>query len=318
MLFKLRQMEIFRAVMTTGSVSGAAKLLFVSQPAISRSIAYTEQKLGLVLFERSSGRLVPTPEAYQLLREVNTVYHSAIRVNELAFELATRSSGTLDLSANPCLGVSIMPEIISEFVTQNPDIKIRYRTSLSADMPMELLSKKVDLAVCALPLEHPNLHVAPLCKGQMVCILPTDHPLNKKQVLSLADVAAYPLVSYQTDSPFGLILAQEFERAGLEFRAGISVQRSDQACALVRRGGWVAIIDEFTVREQIWSGLVIRPLKETIPVQVSIVTSKHESLSTQARRFITTLQRSVMRNDEPKAPANRFTATQVACDGANP
>ncbi|CAJ3076526.1 LysR family transcriptional regulator [Burkholderia pseudomallei] len=63
MRLNLRQIEVFRAIMLTGSISGAAKLLHVSQPAVSRLISYAEQRLGLALFERIKGRLYPTPEA---------------------------------------------------------------------------------------------------------------------------------------------------------------------------------------------------------------------------------------------------------------
>lgn len=74
MKMNLRQIEVFRAVMLTGSISGASKLLFVSQPAISRLMAHTEQRLGLTLFVRTKGRLHPTPEARRLPGEVNAVY----------------------------------------------------------------------------------------------------------------------------------------------------------------------------------------------------------------------------------------------------
>ncbi|MBC7077924.1 MAG: LysR family transcriptional regulator, partial [Synergistales bacterium] len=66
----LRQIEIFRAVMITGSISGASKLLFVSQPAVSRLLSHTELRMGLKLFERVKGRLYSTPEARSLFKEV--------------------------------------------------------------------------------------------------------------------------------------------------------------------------------------------------------------------------------------------------------
>lgn len=84
MKLNLRQIEVFRAIMLSGSISGASKLLFVSQPAVSRLIAYTEQRLGLMLFERIKGRLYPTPEARRLFVEVTALYQNVQRVNEVA------------------------------------------------------------------------------------------------------------------------------------------------------------------------------------------------------------------------------------------
>ena len=98
MKLNLRQIEVFRAIMISGSISGASKLLFVSQPAVSRLIAYTEQRLGLMLFERIKGRLSPTPEARRLFVEVTALYQNVQRVNEVADNLAENREGQLRLS----------------------------------------------------------------------------------------------------------------------------------------------------------------------------------------------------------------------------
>src|SRR3954471_3643596 len=92
MPFNLRQIEVFRAVMVAQSISGAAKALHVSQPAVSRLISYTEQRVRLTLFERIKDRLYPTPEARRLFEEVGAVYNSVQRVNQVAEELITQSS----------------------------------------------------------------------------------------------------------------------------------------------------------------------------------------------------------------------------------
>ena len=92
MPMNLRQIEMFRAIMVTGSISGAARLLSVSQPAISRLLAYTEDRLGIALFERVKGRVQPTPEARQLFVGVDQVHQEVTRVNELAEELRRGSA----------------------------------------------------------------------------------------------------------------------------------------------------------------------------------------------------------------------------------
>ncbi|WP_268810299.1 LysR family transcriptional regulator, partial [Vibrio parahaemolyticus] len=70
----LRQLEVFYAIMQARTVSGAARLLHVSQPNVTRVLAHTEQQLGFALFERVKGRLVPTQEAKALLPEAEKVY----------------------------------------------------------------------------------------------------------------------------------------------------------------------------------------------------------------------------------------------------
>src|ERR687889_772283 len=84
----LRQIEVFRAIMLAGSVSGAGRMLHVSQPAISRMLALTEDRLGFRLFERQRTRLFPTDEARRLFSEVEGLYRGIERVNDLARNLA--------------------------------------------------------------------------------------------------------------------------------------------------------------------------------------------------------------------------------------
>ena len=88
MKFRLRQMEVFRAVMLTGSISGASRLLFISQPAVSRIVIHTEQTLGLALFNRVKGKLVPTLESEALFRQVDEFYQKALQIDEFARSLA--------------------------------------------------------------------------------------------------------------------------------------------------------------------------------------------------------------------------------------
>ncbi len=134
MKMNLRQIEVFRAVMLTGSISGASKLLYVSQPAISRLMSHTEQRLGLELFRRVKGRLHPTPEARRLLGEVNVVYEGIERVNEIAEDLATNRTGSLRISCSPNLGQTVLPRAIASFRAAHPAVRIVVRTQIPGNM----------------------------------------------------------------------------------------------------------------------------------------------------------------------------------------
>src|SRR5690606_16683963 len=104
MSLNLRQIEVFRAVMITGTIRGASELLFVSQPAVSRLLSHMEQRIGFPLFERIRGRLHATLEAKKLFHEVEVLYSGVQRVNELASELREHQEGILNLIASPSVG----------------------------------------------------------------------------------------------------------------------------------------------------------------------------------------------------------------------
>src|SRR5687768_1291094 len=88
-----RQLEVFRAVMTSGSASRASELLGVTQPAISRSVADLEAAVGFSLFDRVRGRLVPTPEGQMFFRDVNASFAGLDRLRSAAARIRDFGSG---------------------------------------------------------------------------------------------------------------------------------------------------------------------------------------------------------------------------------
>lgn len=290
MRLKLRQMEVFRAVMLTGSMNGAARMLFISQPAVSRLIAYTEQSLGLRLFERERGKLIPTSEAELLYQEIRPIYESLVKVDDFAHHLASHPKGLLKLCSSPSLAINYVPAAIARFTQTNPDVRLRFHATLLSDMAHELLSGKVDLAISVLPMDDPNLLVEPLSHGKMVCILPERHPLAARPRLSLQEVSEYPLVLYSRAIPFGELLNAAFEQAGVDRHSVVDIERAETACALVRRNVGMAIVDEFSVSGGSLPGIMVKPLKEDIPITVSLLRSRYARPNRHAQAFIQTIR----------------------------
>ncbi|HMO49314.1 MAG TPA: LysR family transcriptional regulator [Rubrivivax sp.] len=286
MKFRLRQMEVFRAVMLTGSINGASKMLFISQPAVSRIVSHTEQTLGFQLFNRTKGRLVPTPEGEALFREVDDFYQHALRVNDFATDLSHGPSGMLNLSSSPCLSYRMVPMAIARFVERYPRIRVNYHTTLLHGMAAEILSNKVDLVVSVLPLEHPHLKVETFSRGRMVCVVPDRHELALKDVVGLRDLVPYPLITHHPSIQFGRMVASAFEAAGLEIAPRIHVLQTEIACSLVRAGTGCAIVDEYSAAGGPWIGLQVRPLAEEIPLAPSIARTVFDRQGTHADKFI--------------------------------
>jgi len=286
MRFKLRQMEIFRAVMIAGSVSGAARMLFVSQPAVSKLLAHTETSLGMRLFHRVSGKLVPTADAIRLFEEVKKVYDAAQKVDTFVDNLLSRPSGQINVSCSPSLGLSLVPRIVKTFLQRYPDVRLHLHTTLIQDAPQELLSGKSDLAITVLPLRGPNLQVEPLRQGRMVCAVPQGHKLAARCLLSLHDLAGERMILYSPGIPFGQLIRNAFDHYGCPLPAAVDVPRAELACSLVRRNVGLALVDEFSVADGVWNGLAVLPLKEDIPIEVSLIRSRFALSSPEVENFI--------------------------------
>lgn len=283
MRFKLRHMEVFRAVMLTGSINAASKLLFVSQPAVSKLVSHIETTLGLRLFERSKGRLLPTSEAHALFREVEQVYQAAVRVDEFAHALALGPSSLLRVTCSASLAMSIVAPALVELKQKLPALTVSWQTTLMADMPMEVLSKEAEVAVAAMPVAHEHLENLPFMHGTMVCAMPKGHRLATRKSVALEDLVNESVVLFKRDIPFGTVISQACQQAGVDLKSTIDVMRADQALALAAGGLGVTIVDNFSTTG---TDLVVRPLREKIELTANFVYSRFAPPSRNASLFM--------------------------------
>ncbi|ABM31102.1 LysR family transcriptional regulator [Paracidovorax citrulli] len=306
MQFRLKQMDVFRAVMLTGTVKGAAAMLCQSQPAVSRSLAHTEQSLGLTLFQRTKGRLVPTPEAEALIEQVNPFFQHAIRINDFATSLRTASVGHLTVISSYCLSRGLVSRAVVRFMERHPKVQVQLRTSLLADMPKALLSEEADIAVAAVAMDHLQLQVQPLTEGRMVCVMQTGHPLAGADSVCFTDLAKHVVITPHPSIPFGQLLSAALERAGVSLDARVNVHNMDLACALVRAGAGLAIVDEFTVDGlDGMQGLATVALKEDVLIAPAVICSAHRAMRPCTESFLDALTEQAFMDRQRRSRVER-------------
>jgi DNA-binding transcriptional LysR family regulator len=285
MRFNLRQIEVFRAVMVTGSISGAARLLAVSQPAISRLLAYTEDRLGLKLFERVKGRVQPTPEARRLFAEVDQVHQGVVRVNNLAQELRERGTGGMHVVASPSVGQAFVPEAICLFRQHFPDVRIEFEILTLPELIARVSANRVDLALSVLPVDEPTIVDTIILEGSLRVIVPRGHELAQLSEITPADLAPYSLIGYGPQTPYGLHVEQALAASGTSVRFDTVVRFTPVACSLVQAGAGVGIVDEFVIRGGTWPKIEARPFLPHTRMHVHLLTSRLEPLSRVAQAF---------------------------------
>lgn len=289
MRMNLRQIEVFRAILLSGSISDAAKQLHVSQPAVSRLLSYTEQRLGLTLFERIKGRLYATPEANRLFQEVETVYQGVQRVNEVAEDLIENRAGHLRIGCSPSLGHDLMPRAISRFYEKYPDARITLETQTPRTLLQSVLTQRVELGLAFTMETHPSVSAQLLYQNKMVVALHERNPLTAKKSIHIKELLDQPLIGYSTEIPVGQLLRKMWLDAGLTARPRTVVTQLHVACALVQAGAGVALIDELTATGPVWTQIQVRPIKPRLAVPVSILHGTFAPLSRMAQAFIDTL-----------------------------
>ena len=286
----LRQIEVVRALLITGTIAGAARLLHVSAPGVSRLMKYTERSLRLRLFERRGGRYAPTPEATDIFEQINGVYK---KVDDLQFTLARFERGAdieFKLGSVPSISHVMVPRAIRRLRAAHPDLAFDVNILKIEEAIDYLLLGKGELVVMSYRLDHPGIDFLPLARGELVCIAPEDHPLARQEKVTAADIVRHPLIGIDPEDPYGRIMAGIFRSAGLPWNLIIKARFGMTVSALVKEGLGVAVIDQFTVADGGMRGLKVLPIAEPTVFETFVAVKADRALSRYADAFISLLR----------------------------
>lgn len=286
MRLNLRQIEVFRAIMVAGSISAAARMLSVSQPAVSRLLAYTEDRLQMKLFERVKGRVQPTPEARRLFAEVEDVYSGILRINDLALELRRHSIGSVRIVSSPSIAQIFVPKVIGRFRKSYPDIFVELEILTLRELVERVRTGRVDLGFTGMPVDDPTIAADRVAEGRMSVICHHNHPLASMSEVPIEQLAGHDVIGYHSQTPYGDIAARAIEQSGMDIPFNTVVRFSPTACALVQAGDSVAIGDDFLVGDRgAFPDLVARPLSPPMPIYISVLYSRLQPRSRLAVNF---------------------------------
>ena len=278
----LRQVEVIRAVMLRGTISGAAEHLGVSAPGISRLIKHTEESLGIRLFERRAGLFVPAVEAGPVFDQVREVYKGVENLQTALDSLQKGEDVRLAFASAPSVAQFVAARTIRVLRRRYPDLFIDLNILKIEETPDYLLLERGEFVIMSSPVRNPGIESVELAQGRVMAILPDGHPLADRAAVSIHDLANEPLIGVDPSDPYGEIIARPFVDAGLPLRQSIRGRFAQTVVSLVRHGLGVALIDEFSVAEVYMPGLVRRPLIEEVPVTIHAVWKKGRTLSTFA------------------------------------
>ncbi|MEE4452971.1 LysR family transcriptional regulator [Novosphingobium resinovorum] len=248
-MLTIRQIEIFHAVMVTKTVSGAARVLGTSQPGLSRMIGHMEDKLRFRLFDRTRGRLLPTPEAQALFREVEHVFKGFSDLEYVVQRLAKGVDRTFRVGASPSLGHSVVPQMLARLTGNYPEVTIQFDI-LSVEQAVDWLAlQRGDYALTVFPVDHPNVLSSRIGNGRMVCAVPAGHRLADRARITLGDIQGERIQSFRRETPHGQIIARMYEDVGEDLEVATYVRFAETAVAFVANGMGVALVDSFTAMQ---------------------------------------------------------------------
>ena len=188
------QLETFLEVARHASFSRAAEKRFRTQPAISSQIRSLEEEVGSKLFDRSGGKVALTAPGkvfQKFAEETLAARKEAIRA---VAETERIPRGEIVVSANEGTCLHVLPEVFAHFKKQYPDVSVNVKRADYGKILEWVADNTVDFGVVSLPINDNRLTVVPIHRDELVAITPSAHPLARAKSVTIADVAAYPLV----------------------------------------------------------------------------------------------------------------------------
>ena len=307
-MMTLRQIEVIRAVMVTGTIGGAAKLLNVSAPGISRLVKYTERSLGVRFFQRQNGRYFPTLEAQSIFEQINGVYKKVDDLTEIISKIGHGAFSELRIGSVPSISQIMVPRAIERVRRQYPELRIDINILKLEEAIDYLLLDRGECVAMSYRLEHPSLEFLPLASGELFCIVPEGHALAGRKQVSAKELIRYPLIGIDPTDPYGRIMAEMFARNNLKYDITIRARFGTTVCALVKAGLGIAVIDQFTVAHGGYSGVEIIRIAEPTRFDTYIAVKRGAPLTVYVERFITHLREEMQAVSSGRRPSTKTAA----------
>ena len=285
----LRQIEIFHAVYLHGTVSAAARALNVSQPAVTKVLRHAERSIGLPLFERAKGRLIPTQDARTLFTEVSDIQDRVRSLRQAAQNMRHGRGAILRVSALPSLGLGAIPDAVARFLRGHEDIMFDLQTLHHDEMVRKLYERETDIAISfEVPLSAPVAHQV-IGDGELVVLYREEDMPDAPGRLHLEELRDQKFISPVQSGPIGRVLSGELNRLDVELDEVVSARTYYIAAALVRAGVGMAIVDNFTAHAATAPGLSSRPLQPAITFDINAVYLQNRPPSKTASEFLALL-----------------------------
>jgi DNA-binding transcriptional LysR family regulator len=283
---RLRHIEVFHAVMQAGTISGAAQLLHISQPAVTKVLQHCELQLGMALFDRVRGKLYATPEAERLFVEIDKLNRDLVSIRRLAANLRAGESELVRVVATPTLGAAVIPAAMTRWCKAFPQGRCELATNHTREIVNALLLGEADLALSLQDPRHPGIKTECIAVGPMVVLCPAGSVEAAQGGPLGVDEFQTELIGLAADDALGSVVMNACEAQGVHPQSRITVQTYQLARSLVEAGVGMTVVDPFTAASSDLARLRIRPLAPGIPVQLYLLTAANAPLAQSARRLV--------------------------------
>lgn len=232
----LRQIEAFMAFIDAGTVSRAADVLRISQPAASKLLMGLEEDTELQLFERDGRRLVLTDRGMRLYQEIDRIFTGVHQIDRAVDIIRREERGRLLIGVMPAFSGPILRRAVVGFLKRHPDVYISVYERSSEFIAGWLARRQLDVGIISMHVDDNNLISEPLVSRPLVCVLPKDHRLASRAIVTPQDFIEERFIAFAPGSQTRRGIEAIFERYDISLNIVIDATTAQNVCEFVAGG----------------------------------------------------------------------------------
>jgi len=290
-MLNFNQLRIFYRAAKNLNFTAAANELFITQPAVTFQVKSFEEYCNLKLFKKKGRKVYLTDQGKTLYEYAEKIFQFEKEIENAIDEMRELKRGVLSLGTTKTYARYFMPLMITTFHQNFPNIKIQLNEGSSAEMIYSLVDFKIEVAVIAKAIDHPEVNFFPFSKEEMALIMAPDHPLAKKKAITFKEMAQEPFIMKENGAGTRKLVEDLFAQENCSPNILMETSNTEFIKQLVQRGEGVSfLVREAVAAELKDKSLIDMPLKgRKIFLDVSIAYLKGQVLSPPARAFVETL-----------------------------
>lgn len=289
----IRQVEVFRTVMTNGTTARAAEVLHISQPAVSKMIQELERSLGFHLFRRIKGRLHPTPEGQLFFQEVEQAFLGLGHLRGAAARIRDYGSGELRIACLSALSTNVLPRALKTFMDRNPNVAVTFQTRMSSIVRDLVASGQFDIGIVADEIDRTGVEVSDFARFPVAVAVPEGHLLEGLEVVRPVDLVGHPFIALSREDTTRRDAEHAFDQAGVTVRTVMETPYSTTICAMVAAGLGIGLVDPLTAEPYEGRGLTLKPFQPELYFRTLLIRPPNRLPSRILDDFMNTLRASL-------------------------
>jgi len=285
------RLKIFCTVAETGSFTRAARIVHLSQPAVSLQIQSLEELYETKLFDKTEGKISLTPAGRILYERAKGILEQFTEIEKEINRITGTMKGAVNLGASTTLGNYILPYIIAEFKKIHPKINIKMHVGNTARIENLLVSGFINFGIVEGKISKRNITVENVMSDQLMLVAHPRHPLTRKKSVSIIDLTTEPFILREEGSGTRQKIEEFLRYHGLSVRdlhIVLILGSTESVKTAVETGSGIAMVSRWSVKKELENGrLKIIKLKEGgISRTLSLISSKKYRLTNADKEFI--------------------------------